>query len=288
VERAPADPLARFRDHDTYRTEREWLRLEGTAQRDLFRELRRRFLARHPGSGPWVLDAGSGPGRFTATVGPPRSKRVAVDLGRAALEQFRDRWVPPPIGAPLPDRVRANLLAPPFVRRGFGTVAALGNLLGFAGPRSGALREELAAMLAPGGTFLVEIAPAPGERSRYLARLPPGAVARLLHAPLPVVRARIDREGFAREARRRRTPGSFQRIDPGELSAWATARGLTVREILAVAPVLGADPERIEAVARDPRAWERLLEVEEMVGRDPERWPGAAAVLVAAEVKSEG
>jgi SAM-dependent methyltransferase len=288
VNRSTGDALARFKDNDAYRAEREWLRLQGTAQRDLFRELRQRFLSRHPGVGPWVLDAGSGPGRFTASIGPRGSRRVAADVGRRVLEQLLRHWIPPPLGPAPPDRVRADLVGPPFAPRSFGTVAALGNLLGFAGEHSDALREQLIGLLAPGATLIVEVAPGPGERSRYLGRLPPGAVARLLRAPVPAVRARVAREGFVPERPRKRTEGSFRRIDPVDLSAWLEGRGLAIREMLAVAPVLGADPERIGAVGRDPRAWDRLLEVEELVGRDPARWPHAAAVLLAAEVKSEG
>src|SRR5579864_6312733 len=48
----------RFRTLDSYRAAREWLRYEGTPQRELFRELRRRFIERHTRLAGWVVDVG--------------------------------------------------------------------------------------------------------------------------------------------------------------------------------------------------------------------------------------
>jgi SAM-dependent methyltransferase len=278
----------RFSHNDTYRIDREWQRLEGTAQRDLFRELRRRFLERHRGRGPWVLDAGSGPGRFTPFVGPARSRRVAADIGPEALVQLSEHWAGPPLGPALPDRVRADLVRPPFAPGSFGTVAALGNLLGFAEGQSEPLLDRLGALVVPGGTLLLEIAPAPGERSRYLARLPPGAVARMFRSPARAIVARVEAEGFAREIARRPRAGRFRRYSAAEIAAWSAAGDWEVLEVVAVAPMLGPDATRLDAVARDPIAWARLLDVEEQVGRRKERWLRAAALLVAAQKKSEG
>jgi hypothetical protein len=101
-------------------------------------------------------------------------------------------------------------------------------------------------------------------------------------APVNLVRARLEREGFLSEARAKTTSG-FERISPAELSERLQRAGLSVTEIVAVAPSLGADPVRIAAVRPDPAAWSRLLEVEEAVGRSVARHPGASALLVAAE-----
>jgi SAM-dependent methyltransferase len=284
----PPDARARFRRNDAYRAQREWQRLEGTAQRDLFRELRLRFLARHASPGPFVLDAGSGPGRFTRAIGPRRARRVAADIGFEVLEQIADHWVGPPTGPALPDRVRADLVHPPFAESSFGTVAALGNLVGFAAGESEPLLERLARLVAPGGTLLLESAPAAGERSRYLERLPVGAVARLFRSPVRAIVGRIGAEGFAREPARRRIPGRFRRWTADQLLAWLRDHEFEAGEVLAVAPGLGADASRIEAVARDRRAWQRLVEVEEELGRERERWESAAALLLSARRSSEG
>jgi hypothetical protein len=56
---------------------------------------------------------------------------------------------------------------------------------------------------------------------------------------------------------------------------------------MAVAPALGADADRVAAVAASPKAWSRLLELEEQLGREADRWAGAAAVLMAVSRASD-
>ncbi len=273
----------RFLSTDRYRAGREWKRYEGTAQRALFRELRERFLARNAVAADRVLDVGSGPGRFTAKLGVgPSTRRIALDLAREMLRELPDHWAGVASGEPLPDRVQGDAIQPPFLDHSFGLVAALGNLVGFAGEKSDRLLESLEGLLSPAGTLLLEVAPGSGERSRYLHRLPPTSVARLLRSSPRIVAARVAREGFFEEPRRRQSPGEFRRVDPALLRDRLEAGGFRVVEILSVAPAVGPDGVRAEAVAGDPKAWAHLLEVEEILGRSPERWTGAAAVMMAA------
>jgi len=259
--------------------DREWKRYEGTPQRDLFRVLRERFVSRYPTDGGWVLDVGCGPGRFLPGLGGPRARAAGLDLSTEMLRAARHRL--------RGDRASTGLFLgdarfPPVRRESLGLVAVLGNTIGFAGPQAAEVVAQAAALVRPGGFLLLETAPGPGERSRYLARLPPGAVRRLLSAPLNLVRARIEREGFALEARP--TPRSgFQRVGPDLLRRSLASQGFTVREMTAVAPCLGADATRVAAVQPDGTAWRRLLEVEEAIGRSPARLAPASALLVAAE-----
>lgn len=278
--------LERYRDTDAYRARREWLRYEGTGQRDLFRELRARFLARHAVAEGWALDVGSGPGRFLPWVGGPRARRVALDVSREMLGLLAGAWRDGGGGEAVPDRVLGNAVRPPLARGVWAEVAVLGNTLGFAGRFAGSLLEETQQLVAPGGVLLVELAPSSGERSQYLAHLPPTALARLFRAPLAAILGRLDREPFRPEAPRHATPRTFRRFTVAELEDRWRVRGWEVRETMAVAPALGPDPARVSAVRRDPKSWARLLDLEEEVGHRPERWPGAAAVLVAARRRS--
>ncbi len=283
-DRAPAPKLEprgsngsatrRFRTLDPYRADREWLRYEGTPQRELFRELRRRFVSRHAGPTGPTVDLGSGPGRFTAELGAAGGRHLALDLSREMLLR-----VP---SAPGVERVRGDAASPPLSRGAFAIAALLGNALGFAEDAGGRLLDASESLVAPGGVLFVEIAPASGERSRYLARLPASAAARLLRAPVRAWVPRVDAEGFSTEPRRRSRPGGFRRWTVEELRTRWTAAGWTIAEVLAVAPALGPDAARIEAVRGDPKAWSHLLDLEERLGRDPARWSGAAAVLLAA------
>jgi len=271
----------RFRDLDSYRARREWLRYEGTAQRDLYRELRERFLVRHATAEGWVLDIGPGPGRFLPFEGGAAARRVALDISREMLSLVPRSWRASRSTGPVPHRIRGDGVRPPLEPGRWAQVVLLGNALGFAGERAGRLLEESERLIAPGGRLLVEIAPAPGERSSYLARLPPSAIARLLLSPVRAVLGRLDREGFRPEVPRHRTPATFHRFSVAELHTRWRALGWEVLETVAVAPALGADPIRIQAVRKEEKAWAHLLEMEEEVGRRAARWPGAAAVLLA-------
>jgi SAM-dependent methyltransferase len=280
----PSSPAhLRFLHLERERATREWLRYEGTAQRDLFRQLRERFLHRHAREGRWALDAGSGPGRFSPWLGGPSTRRVALDLSLAMLTASRGSATglrrPPEHDV---ERVRGDALRPPFPPAGFAEVALIGNALGFEHTSGEELLSAVETLVAPGGRLVLEVAPGPGERSRYLGRLPPGAVRRLLAAPPKAVLPRVEREGFAEEPARHR-PAAFRRWTAKELHARWSPPGWVVRETMAVAPALGADAARLAEVARDPAAWLRLTELEEAIGRDPRRWRNAAAVLLAVE-----
>ncbi|MGA8091913.1 MAG: class I SAM-dependent methyltransferase [Thermoplasmata archaeon] len=272
----------RFRDVDSYRAQREWLRYEGTGQRDLFRELRERFLLRHAAEEGWVLDLGSGPGRFLPFLGRAGTRRVALDISREMLNLLPQAWLASGSPDPAPHRVLGDALHSPFERHRWAEVVVLGNTLGFAGNGADRLLDEAEELVAPGGVLVIEIAPAPGERSRYLARLPPSSVTRLLRSPVRAVLGRLDREGFRTEPPRHATPESFRRFTVREVQDRLRYTGWEVTETVAVAPALGADPLTVEAVRADLKAWPHLLNLEEEIGRRPERWVEAAAVLLSA------
>lgn len=270
------DPSTRFRRLDPYRVDREWDRYEGTAQRTLFRELRMRFLARHRAAWGWVLDLGSGPGRFLPHVGGPQTRRVALDLSVEALHRVERT------GRTHPELVRGDGLRPPFRAHAFQEVVALGNAIGFAGPQADRLWQSAGDLLDGGGHLVLEVVAGPGETSRYLQRLPTSSLPRLLHAPLGALLPRIVREGFAPRSVRRAEPGPFRRFDAARLVVALADRGWVVDEVMAVAPALGAAADRLEKLSVDSVAWSRLLDLEEALGRQPERMRGAAAVLMAA------
>ncbi len=283
----PADPPPlpaeeRFRRLDKYRVDREWRRYEGTPLRDLFRELRLRFLGRHgcPVPGP-VLEVGPGPGRFSGALGAPDHSRILLDLSREALVAARSRLEAAGETERVPtDLLRGNGRNPPFRSGSFGQVVLLGNTLGFAGPGAEALLRAVDRCLAPGGSVLLEIVAGPGERSNYLHRLPPGALRRLLAAPTRALVPRVLREGFRPLESARRS--AFRRFSVAEQDALLGSFGWRLEERLAVAPALGHDPDQLRAIWEDPRAREKLLLVEEAVGGEPGRWPRASALLVAA------
>jgi SAM-dependent methyltransferase len=279
-------PRERFLFLDPYRAQREWLRYEGSPIRDLFRELRLRFLGRNHGGSRWSLDVGCGPGRFLDPPGLEESHWVGIDLSWEMLRYT------PPIGPmerrSCADRIRGDALAPPFRPGAFGMVQMLGNVLGFNGNSGEELWEASLDLVAPHGRVIVEIAPGPGEKSRYLSRLPPTVVARLLGGTGHGLSAAIEREGFQPIRADAAAGPGFRRWTAGELLPRLRSRGFDPLEVMAVAPLLGADPLRVEAVRCRPRSWEGLLRWEEASGRDPERWDRSAALLIAAQKTASG
>jgi SAM-dependent methyltransferase len=278
---APSGTPERYIRADPYRVEREWQRYEGTPQRDLFRTLRERFITRHAAIASWCIDLGSGPGRFTRTLGQRADRTVALDISGIALRTLGEKWSRASAGLPLPDRVRGDASHPPFPDGSSGLVALLGNTLGFTGSRADELLASAAGLVRPGGRLLLEIAPGPGEASRYLARLPVGSVGRLFAAPPAALLPRIEREGFRVEPRRKSREGPFRRFDVAGVRSILRPKDWTALEISAVAPALGPQAARIEAIRSDERAWEHLLVVEEELGRRDARWTSAAALLLA-------
>jgi SAM-dependent methyltransferase len=275
--------VSRFRAWDASRIYHEWHRYEGTPQRDLFRELRERFLLRHRSTGlPWVLEVGPGPGRFSGYIGGPADRLVQLDLSARVLDHLQkqspDRELP---GTRL---ALGDARALPFIDDGFRTAVALGNVIGFAGGQAGLVLEELGRVTRPGGSLLLEVVVGDGERSRYLHRLPGSALQRLFLAPVRALVPRIEREGFDPGPARARAEGpfSFRRFSESELMTQLRRVGFEPDESLAVAPCLGRDPQRVAAVRADPVAWQHLLEAEETIGRHLERRSRASALLVSA------
>ncbi len=182
------------------------------------------------------------------------------------------------------DAVRGDGEHPPFARGAFREVVLLGNALGFAGRGAPAFLARARDLLAPGGRLILEVVAGPGEHALYLARLPTSTLARLLRAPVRALRPRIEGEGYAAEPIRRADPGPFYRFGSQELTQSLVDLGVRIEEMLAVAPLLGALPDRLETVGRDPVAWSHLLELEELAGRETPRIGAAAAVLVSGSV----
>ncbi len=276
------DARRRFRGLDPYRVNREWARYEGTAQRELFRSLRERFLERHAVPAGRVLEIGPGPGRFTSRIGQAGTSRTVLDLSFNMLREVRTRWADVAPAQPLPHLIRGDAARPPFVRRSFEEVAALGNSLGFSGNAVEGLWTTLIELVRPGGTLVLEVAPGPGGRSRYLCRLPVGAVRRTLAAPLQLVLSRVRREGFRSTGLSKAELHGFRRFGPAEISERLRKNRFRLAEVMAVAPALGHERDRLKSLRRDLSVWKSVVELEELLGHDPEVLGDASALLVAA------
>ncbi|HEV2165723.1 MAG TPA: class I SAM-dependent methyltransferase, partial [Thermoplasmata archaeon] len=191
-------------------------------------------------------------------MGPGGQDRVLLDLSGVALRYVREHWSERSED-PTPSLVRGDARRLPFRPRSFDVVVVLGNTLGFAGPEAFGILSECLEKLSDGGTILVESVAGPGERSNYLSRLPPGAVGRLLSAPVGPVQSRIEREGFRRLPERGGMHHGFERLSEAGILASFREHSVELVESIAVAPLLGGDPQRASEVARGARGWAHLL-----------------------------
>jgi SAM-dependent methyltransferase len=253
--------------------DRERRRYSGEAWRVLVRELRDRFLVRHlPKGGGWVLELGPGPGRFTPTILSSGARVVAVDLSLAMLRALHRRK---------PVRAQSRRLAKvraageflPFRDGAFRGAVLYGNILGFSARDGRWLLSEVARVVRPGGTLIIDVSSPVGATTEFLEN---GARRRFL---LRVLR---DPEYYLLNA----VIGSGARVhSPFAPERWAfwefdfytvpaaqkalSAAGFRTIDRMAVGPI-GAFRERLTAIARrDRRAWRNLVELEERVGRRP-------------------
>ncbi|MCI4344768.1 MAG: hypothetical protein L3J87_03990 [Thermoplasmata archaeon] len=221
-------------------------------------------------------------------MGARGTRKVLLDLSVSMLREVPRRYRGDAAFLRQLDLLAGDAARPPFRPGVFGEAVVLGNVVGFGATDAEAIVQAVADLVSPNGRLLLELAAGSGESSRYLTRLPPGAVVRLFRSPATWLVKRINREGFVPGPASRGPRATFRPVRVPTAANWLRSRGFEAGETVAVAPALGLDAERTAALRGDPAAWSRLLEVEEQLGREPARWDRAAAVLVAFKRSGSG
>ncbi len=290
----------RFRHAGAYEVEREWRRYEGTPQRELLRGVRERFLERALRTASeevrWAAEVGPGPGRFTPLVAQGAERLLLVDLStpmlRAAAERAETGSGPPSEGGA--DLVQADASRSPLKERSIDRVVALGNLVGFAGPRARSVLEGLARAVAPGGALVLETQAAVTSMPRFLDEVGPPELRRTFVADPRHELPRLLRGGWRpvpppKPAGREGSGGirglggfgglegpggtgpTFRFMARSEVSHLLLREGLDVVDELVAAPLLGGRPELLDTLLRSGGPGLRaLLRWEETVGRERE------------------
>ncbi len=290
----------RFRHAGAYEVEREWRRYEGTPQRELLRGVRERFLERALRTASeevrWAAEVGPGPGRFTPLVGQGAERLLLVDLStpmlRAAAERVEAGSGPSSEGGV--DLVQADASRSPLKERSLDRVVALGNLVGFAGPRARSVLEGLARAVAPGGALVFETQAAVTFVPRFLDEAGPPELRRTFVSDPRHELPRLLREGWRpvpppKPAGREGsgdirgiggigslgglggTGPTFRFMARSEVSHLLSREGLNVVDELVAAPLLGGSPELLDTLLRSGGPGLRaLLRWEETVGRERE------------------
>ena len=161
----------------------EWERLEATAYGRLQAIIHNDFIRRYVLDGDRVLDAGCGPGRFTATVAKLGAAVTALDLSERQLQlaekNIREKGLLGRVNDFVPGDITDLSLFPDGY---FDVVVCYGGALSYVCEERDRAASELVRVVRPGGTLLISV------MSRY------GRMANLVRRPaMPILE---DPEGW--------------------------------------------------------------------------------------------
>lgn len=144
----------------------EWNRLEATAYGRLKAIIHADFIGRYVSSGDRVLDAGSGPGRFSIAAADLGAKVTVLDLSSSQLKIAKEKIGQAGLLENVEDFVQGDITDLSVFPDGhFDTVVCYGGALSYVCERRHEAASELVRIVRPGGAILVSV------MSRYGASL---------------------------------------------------------------------------------------------------------------------
>jgi ubiquinone/menaquinone biosynthesis C-methylase UbiE len=158
------DPVRTAEFFDEY-GDREWRRFEDGPTPPAELDTHVRFLERFVKPGDRVLDAGSGPGRFTAELVRLGAETVALDLSPGQLEQLRERL--PDVEAHVGDVTDLSR----FADGSFDVSVCFGGPLSYVLDRAEDALAELVRVTRSGGHVLVSVMSVAGTVVHYISVL---------------------------------------------------------------------------------------------------------------------
>ncbi len=157
--------------YDAYGT-LEWDRLEATAYGRLQAIVHNDFILRHVHSGDRVLDAGCGPGRFTATIATLGAAVTALDLSKRQLQLAEENIRKKGLLDRGIDFVTGDITdLSRFPDGHFDVVVCYGGALSYVCEERDRAASELVRVVRAGGTLLISVMSRYG-RMANLVRLP--------------------------------------------------------------------------------------------------------------------
>ncbi|MBI2849596.1 MAG: class I SAM-dependent methyltransferase [Chloroflexi bacterium] len=253
--------------------DKEWARLERSPYGRLEAIIHSDFIKRFVKLGDRVLDAGSGPGRFSISMARLGAKVTVLDISDTQLESAREKLAEAKMLDTIDRFIRADITdLSMFGDASFDAVVCFGGALSYVCERRQEAADELIRVTKPGGNILVSV----------MSNL--GAVLGVVKAPdLPYLREPSKRDLDA--------PGMsslWETFETGDLPGFPSRAGLmhapmhmyTAKEleglfegceILRIAGCCVTLSEYLktpEEIAQEP-AWSTVVELERRLSTDP-------------------
>lgn len=258
----------------------EWKRLEAMAYGRLQAVIHNDFIEKYVKPGDRVLDAGSGPGRFSIAIAQRGARVTVLDIADKQLALARQRLTEAELLSSVKAFVRADVAdLSQFPDASFNVVIAYGGALSYVCERRHQAAAELVRVTKPGGLLLVSV------MSRY------GAAANVVNLPMllqnpagmdiwrhvvetgdlagiPSTRAR----GMQHPPMRLYTAQELRTLLPGCEVLEVAGSNVTASE--------GTDA--LDKVVQTPQAWATAVERERALNRQPGLVDGGSHIILAA------
>ncbi|MFA5309185.1 MAG: class I SAM-dependent methyltransferase [Dehalococcoidales bacterium] len=250
----------------------EWARLEATAYGRLQAVIHEDFIRRYLKHGDRVLDAGSGPGRFSILAARAGARVTALDISDKQLEIAGQKIAESGQTAGIERCVRADICDLSLFPDGrFDMVICFGAVLTYVCEKRRQAAAELVRVTRPGGVILVGVGSKLGA-VQGVAQQPDLVTLKepdkpTDHGPaLWDVLASGDLSGFpSRAAGMMHAP--MHLFTAAELQALFT--GCEILETAGSNVALREYAPSNERVAADPAAWAAVVELEKKINHDP-------------------
>ena len=258
----------------------EWDRLDATAYGRLKAIIHADFIQRHIATGDRVLDAGSGPGRFSIVAAEQGARVTVLDLSAAQLQIAEEKIGEAGLTENVEDFVHGDIADLSVFPDGrFDAVICYGGALSYVCERRHEAAAELVRVVRPGGAILVSV------MSRY------GASLNLVRRPsIPILK---DAEYW----------DVWRVVENGDLPGFPSAQvnmqhppmhlfsseelrdllpGCDVLEIAGSNVTTYEGSTAIEEVSDDPQAWETAVRLERELNSRPGLVDTGSHIIMAA------
>jgi ubiquinone/menaquinone biosynthesis C-methylase UbiE len=264
----------------------EWSRLERSAHGRLKAIIHEDFIRRYTKPGYRVLDAGSGPGRFSITMINSGAKVTVLDISDMQLEMARQKILEAGLEEKAEDYIRGDIAdLSVFPENLFDMVVCVGGALSYVCEKRQQAADELIRVTKPGGYVLVSV----------MSLL--GAVISVADVPQMIMLTHPDEEID-------NIPPLWPVLESGDLPAFPSGTRKNphapmhlytekeLRQLFGKCEVLETAGSNVtvkeygtsaDTIYQDPKAWETLVEMEKRLNHDPGLVNSGNHIILAAQ-----